>query len=227
MFFIHHSLICENSFFHVFLGPPVAPTNIRFTDRLEGFIIHWDFLRKDLATYQFQLTDARNKVQEYTLAEKPREGENHLQFEIRDLARGASYKLQMRAVDKDGQIGAWSKSVDIVTVKEIGPYNDHPLPLKIAVTEGVNYVIKCQIRGKPHPLIKWTVNGTVIRESDSKYKMDRGKGELVLVNPLRNTVNGMYQCGAGNKLGSISNNPTAVNVECKSIVLFEKKARLL
>ena len=122
----------------------------------------------------------------------------------------------MRAVDGDNQIGEWSNPIDVKTVTEIAPYNDTPLPLKIAVAEKVDHVIKCQIRGEPIPKITWTVDGKAIEESDSKYKMENDKGELLLVNPIRDVFNGIYQCQGTNNLGTISNNPTTVNVECKS-----------
>ena len=194
--------------------------NIKFTERLEGFIVHWDFLRKDLSKYEFRLTTPDNKILDYTLQESKKENVYILKYEIRNLKRGTTYKFQMRAVDGNNQIGEWSNSINVKTVSEIAPYNDRPLSLKTAVAEKVDHVIKCDIRGEPIPKIEWTVNGKVIGESDPRYKMNNDKGELLLVKPARDVVNGIYQCKGTNKFGSISNNPTTVNVECKSRFVF-------
>ena len=207
------SLFCF--YFNFFLGAPTAPTNIKFTERLEGFIVHWDFLRKDISKYEFRLTTEDNKNLDYTLEESKKQKDYILKYEIRNLKRGVIYKFQMRAVDKNNQIGEWSSSVDVKTVTEIAPYSDRPLALKTAVAEKVDHLIKCEIRGEPTPKIEWTVNGKVIEESDSRYKMNNDKGEIVLVKPLRDEVNGIYQCKGTNQFGSVSNIPTTVDVECK------------
>ena len=144
--------------FLFFLGAPAAPTNIKFTERLEGFIVHWDFLRKDISKYEFRLTTGDNKNLDYTLEESRKEKDYFLKYEIRNLKRGVTYKFQMRAVDKDNQIGEWSSSVDVKTVTEAAPYNDKPLALKTAVAEKVDHLIKCEIRGESTPEIEWTVN---------------------------------------------------------------------
>ena len=98
-----------------FLGAPTAPTNIKFTERLEGFIVHWDFLRKDISKYEFRLTTEDNKNLDYTLEESKKQKDYILKYEIRNLKRGVIYKFQMRAVDKNNQIGEWSSSVDAVS----------------------------------------------------------------------------------------------------------------
>ena len=136
-------------------------------------------------------------------------------FEIRKLERGKTYKVEMRAVDKDGQIGEWSKPINYKTVTEIAPYLDYPLPLKTPVAEGVKHTVKCHIRGEPIPKIVWTLNGKQISESNSDYEMVNDKGELILVKPVRGRLNGIYQCQGTNKFGTIKNNPTTLDVECK------------
>jgi len=196
-------------------APPPPATNIRFTDRLEGFIVHWDFVRKDLISYDFRLTTSDKKVLDYSMAESTRENVYFLKYEIRGIERGTEYSFQMRSVDRDNQIGEWSSPIKYTTVSEIKPYVDATMPLKTALGEGIEKTITCNIRGEPMPKIEWTKNGVAISESDPEYEMVNDKGELIFLNPVREATNGEYQCKGTNEFGSILNNPTKVNVECE------------
>lgn len=199
----------------ILLAPPPPATNIRFTDRLEGLIVHWDFVRKDLIRYDFRLITNDNKVLDYSMDESTRENQYFLKYEIRGLERGTEYTFQMRSHDRDEQVGEWTSPIKYTTVTEIKPYIDALMPLKTALGEGINATLTCNIRGEPIPKIEWTKDGVVISESDPDYQMVNDKGELVILNPIREESNGDYQCKGTNKFGEISNNPTKVNVECK------------
>ena len=211
--------VCLSFFPHSIIGPPGAPQNIRITHRLEGFIINWDPLRNDLIRYDFQLTTSENKVLLYSIPETTDPQVKELtHYEIRNLQRGKQYTLKMRAIDRNIQIGEWSNANVITTVTESAPYVDKRMPNATSVGEGLSQAIKCNIRGEPLPQIEWTKDGVKIQNNMPAYKINNDEGELVLVNPVRNALNGIYQCKGTNKYGSIQNNPTRVTVECKSFL---------
>jgi len=83
--------------------------------------------------------------------------------------------------------------VNILTV--VARIREGP-PKQKVVSKGSDVSLSCEVEGYPNPSISWTLNGTVIRDSD-KYTVDKDTGELTL---KQATVEdeGEYKCTASN-----------------------------
>jgi len=87
------------------------------------------------------------------------------------------------------------KNVIVNILTESARITRGPSKEKIA-SKGSNVSLPCETEGYPKPVIEWTVNGTVINDSD-KYKLSSESGQLTIV---KATVEdeGEYKCRAFN-----------------------------
>lgn len=199
---------------HSIIGPPPAPKNIQITHRLNGFILTWDFVRNDIQYYDFNVASS-TKTHEFRLIESNHPKiKYHLRYEIKGLEQGVTYTVKMRAYDNGNNTGAWSEPLQVITVTQSAPYVEKPLPVAIRAGEGIRLPIKCDIRGKPLPDINWKKDGVLLPLNDPNYEIDLKNGTLVIVSPVREKTNGIYQCIGTNNLGTIKSNEAKLNTEC-------------
>ena len=83
--------------------------------------------------------------------------------------------------------------VNILTV--VARIKEGP-PKQLIASKGSNVSLSCEVEGYPKPSISWTVNGTVISDSD-KYSLDTDSGELT-VKQATVEDEGEYKCRATN-----------------------------
>ena len=99
------------------------------------------------------------------------------------------------ACNASNSVGYEYKNVIVNILTVVARIKEGP-PRQLVASKGSAVVLPCVVEGYPKPSIAWSVNGTVISDSD-KYSVDKDTGELT-VKEATVEDEGEYQCRATN-----------------------------
>ena len=199
----------------MFLGPPAAPQNVRVKEnRLGGLILIWNFVRSDLKYYDMKVTrDSTKETNSLKLLEDPSLTQEILEYELKNLEKGESYSVMLRAVDILDQVGKWSEKFTTTTVTQLRPtvVNKHIKSFNIG--EGSNISMSCGVQAEPPPTYIWFRNNVEIKRN-TKYIYDGSHLTMISVKHGEENDDASYKCEATNSLGSVTTKETKMIVEC-------------
>ena len=99
------------------------------------------------------------------------------------------------ACNASNSVGYEYKNVIVNILTVVARIKEGP-PSQLVASKGSAVLLPCVVEGYPRPRISWSVNGTIISDSD-KYSVDKDTGELT-VKDATVEDEGEYQCRATN-----------------------------